>query len=124
MHKHRFALPSDTSAPERARRALESLGDLLDPRAADVHLLATELVAISLNSTRSESGKPIALSVELSDSAIRIEVSDDADVFDRVPVLFHGPDDRLKLIDEIADRWGITQGDEPNIWCMLERANG
>ncbi len=75
--RYLLELAHDPDSPAAARRALGDLADHLPPRRLqDAQLLVSELVTNAIRHAGLHDGDTITLSVEASDRALRIEVSD------------------------------------------------
>ncbi len=75
--RYRVDLAHDPDSPAAARRALGDLADHLPRRRLqDAELLVSELVTNAIRHAGLDDGDTITLSVEASDRALRIEVSD------------------------------------------------
>src|SRR5262245_56597430 len=114
--------------PSRSMRAIsdevEALLDGLDEgsrkRAA---LLAGELIAQVTG--RAPDGKPIGLTIELREDAVRLEATGpsiqgtaDHDTAAGDPLADWGQ----FILDREADRWGVGGGERPTIWAEFEVA--
>lgn len=121
--KLEIRLAHEPRAPAEARRAVESLGaPVTGDRLDDVRLLVTELVT---NAIRHAHGR-VDLEVQTVSGYIRVEVTDSGPGFD--------PKDRpeldlesmggrgLYLVERIADRWGVENGDRTVVWFEIEAA--
>jgi anti-sigma regulatory factor (Ser/Thr protein kinase) len=110
----RVSLPADHIAPARARAiAAPLLADLPPDRAKDVELLISELVTIAVAHSTSPPDQPIVLRISERGGAIRAEVEDAGEGFNGWRT---SADDAargwgLRLLDRMADRWGVERGD-------------
>ena len=118
-------LAPDLSAPERARRSLESVGEKLRPEVFDdIQLLVNELVT---NSVKFAPEGAIALKLTASEAAVRVEVHDDGPGFvptDAEPELGDTSGRGLFLVDALADRWGVTLDGTTCVWFEIDEAAG
>ena len=114
-------LPSTSSAPARARGALDQMAGRIAPeRMRDVRLLVSELVT---NAVRHSGGDAVRLVIALEGTTLRIEVHDPGRGF----VLKPPPDDPLRasgwglvLVEELADRWGIDHNPRTRVWFEMD----
>lgn len=107
----------------RVRRALEVLEHHMPTRAlATLHLLVSELVA---NGRRHAggAGSAIRVSVDHSDSKVRVEVHDlqEGQPFRQTTL---AEDERsswdLVLLDEMSDRWGVLEDTAGDVWFEID----
>jgi anti-sigma regulatory factor (Ser/Thr protein kinase) len=116
-------LAPDVRAPEAARRSLESLRPTLDDGVVDeAILLVSELVTNSVRHAELGPEDTIGVRVLTKPSALRVEVSDPGPGFD--PAGVERPNAEggwgLWLLDRIANRWGISEGDAAQVWFELD----
>lgn len=98
----RVRLDADLSAPQRARRAVETLGDRLSPQAiADLHAVVTELVGISLSSAGED---PIEFRLETRGEHLRGEISRAGGMGDGISGRGHA----LRILGALVEEWGIA----------------
>lgn len=127
-------LPPSTEAVGLAYRRLGSLGEFVEAEALeDLRLLISELVTNSLRHAGLGEEDWVQLEVEVSDGAIRAEVSNPGEGFEAG--LDAGPVEQeldspgrdsgwgLYLVDRISTRWGIAE-DTPEkgstgVWFVL-----
>jgi anti-sigma regulatory factor (Ser/Thr protein kinase) len=119
-------LRSDVKAPSAARRAVAHalVGRVTDAVLGSVQLLVSELVT---NSVRHSGGTPtdlIVVRVELTLSAIRLEVEDPGDgraVALREPDVDRGGGFGLTLVQTVSERWGLDRlvGGGTRVWAEL-----
>ncbi len=111
----------DARAPWHARRAVERLGDRIDPEIApDVMLLVSELVT---NSVKYGGAGPVRLEVRERDGRLRAEIIDQGVGF--TPIERDGDLDRvggwgLHLVESIATRWGVQGGRRTRVWFEID----
>ncbi|HXF73537.1 MAG TPA: ATP-binding protein [Actinomycetota bacterium] len=109
-----------------ARRALASLADELpDPVLDDLRLLVSELVGNSVRHARVGPDASLCVRVEVADRSVRVEVTDPGPGFeapggDRPAVGASGWG--LRLVDRIADRWGVDPGPPSRVWLEIDLA--
>jgi anti-sigma regulatory factor (Ser/Thr protein kinase) len=112
----------DTLAPQRARRAIEQLGPVIDPEVLpDVVLLVSELVT---NGVKYGAEERLRLQVEApSPRKLRVEVVNQGASFE--PVARDRPLTEvggwgLHLVEELADDWGVHAG-STHVWFEIDR---
>jgi serine phosphatase RsbU (regulator of sigma subunit)/anti-sigma regulatory factor (Ser/Thr protein kinase) len=119
--------PATLRAARDVADALAPLAGGLEPElAADLRLLATELVANAVRHTGVADGS-LELRVRLTGDVVHLSVADDGPGFevpDRPLVAPEGPGGwGLYLVDQCAARWGSERGDRHRVWFELERRN-
>jgi anti-sigma regulatory factor (Ser/Thr protein kinase) len=118
-------LPAGPFAPGDARHALDGLVDVLDAgRLDEIRLLVSELVTNSVRHAGMGSGDRVGLKVKVSDGAVRVEVADRGPGFEAgqpLPSLYQDSGWGLYLVEQIADRWGVTQDGGTCVWFELDR---
>jgi anti-sigma regulatory factor (Ser/Thr protein kinase) len=117
-----FDISRDPTAPARARRAIDGLGEQLDPTVApDVKLLVSELIT---NSVKYGADGDVTLKVEVDDPRrLRVEVADQGLGF--VPVPRTRPATEvggwgLHLVETLSNRWGVYAG-STHVWFEIDR---
>jgi signal transduction histidine kinase len=112
----------DLRAPAQARRAITPLGDRLDPEVlADTRLVVSELVS---NAVKYGVGEILLRVRTRGTHHVLIEVVDDGDGFSpvvRTASRFGPAGFGLKLVDELASRWGVHEG-TAHVWCEIDRS--
>ena len=117
--------PTAASAARNALLALEGRVDdgLLD----DVRLLVSELVTNSVRHSNIRARDIVCLDVEVSETALRIEVADAGEGFTPTPRDL----DRtrpggwgLYLVDQLADRWGVARDNRTRVWFEVDCGAG
>ncbi len=119
-------LPATPDAPRDARHALDRLEtelpkDILD----NVRLLVSELVTNCIRHSGIDPGASIELRVSPRNSVIRVEVSDPGEGFEPAPVslsLYSTSGWGLYLVQQIADRWGVSVENGTKVWFEIEAA--
>lgn len=113
-------------APAVARRSLDRLAGALDPDGLEtMRLLVSELVTNSVRHSRMGDGGWIRLSVEEKASALRVAVTDPGIGFDQRPGPPRPGDPSgwgLHLVEQLADRWGVSRDGETQVWFEIERS--
>ena len=111
--------------PDAARLARALVARWLDGRAepdlvADARLLTSELVTNSIRHADGCAGLPLQIAVTALDEVIRVEVTDQGhgDVRRRALHLGHGGFG-LHLVELLAARWGVNDGDGTQVWFEL-----
>jgi anti-sigma regulatory factor (Ser/Thr protein kinase) len=117
--------PTAASAARNALIALEGRVD--EDLLADVRLLVSELVTNSVRHSDIRSGEAVRMDVSVSETALRVEVSDGGQGFEPTPRDL----DRsrpggwgLYLVDELADRWGVVRDHLTRVWFEVDYAGG
>lgn len=112
----RLVLKPDELAPGKARARVSRLESRLGPRYDDVVLVVSELVTNSVR--HSASDQSIEMIVEVSESMIRVEVSDRGAGF--VPVeSMRGDGLGLIIVDRVAAHWGVTTNGSCTVWVEI-----
>jgi predicted RNA-binding Zn-ribbon protein involved in translation (DUF1610 family) len=108
-----------------ARRELELLRGVLDRAELDLTVrLVTQLISNSVKRAGAHAGRLLALEVSVTDSLVRGAVTDRANGFvpDRHVSGQPADGDRgLRLVDELADRWGVNTAHGTAVWFELDR---
>jgi anti-sigma regulatory factor (Ser/Thr protein kinase) len=110
-------------APEAARRSVETLRAEIDDRTVDdAVLLVSELVTNSIRHAGLDRDETIRVHVHRDESALRVEVTDPGGGFDPTEVPAPRPEGGwgLRLLDRIADRWGVSADDATRVWFELD----
>ena len=120
-----IALPPDPQAPRKARTALAALDGLLGGAFGDVQLLVSELVTNGVRHAGLRPGERLRVSVALVEDRVRVEVADPGPGFEHGPL---APDPTrpggwgLRLVEELAQRWGVERDGETIVWFEVARA--
>src|SRR5262245_61935832 len=101
-----WALPSDVTAPRRARHLVETAcADLSAPQVDTARLLVTELVANAVQ----HGAAPVLLHVVRDEGALRVEVQDGSpDLPSMVESAQGGRACGLWVVAALATDWGVT----------------
>jgi anti-sigma regulatory factor (Ser/Thr protein kinase) len=114
----------DVTAPGAARSELRALP--LNTGERDiVALLVSELVTNCVRDAALGTRQRIRMWAHVTDQAIRVEVIDGGAGIG-VALRKAAPPDRgwgLQLVEELADRWGITLAAGSHVWFELDRAD-
>jgi anti-sigma regulatory factor (Ser/Thr protein kinase) len=123
LTKQELLLPAEKESVTRARHALdEETKDLPAEVREDVRLLVSELVSNSVRHAGLAPDDLIGVSVEVEESRLRVEVSDQGPGFTPVstPSLETGSGFGLRLVDQLAHRWGVLRDDRVRVWFEIE----
>jgi anti-sigma regulatory factor (Ser/Thr protein kinase) len=110
------------AAPAMARNSLADLApglsrDQLD----DLRLIVSELVTNAVKHAGSRADERIRMTIELSPSRLRVEVTNRGRGFADRRTQASAQDSRgLLIVDQLADRWGTEFGSETKVWAELE----
>jgi serine phosphatase RsbU (regulator of sigma subunit)/anti-sigma regulatory factor (Ser/Thr protein kinase) len=125
-HEIRVRLPGNVDAVPLARRAIEELEPGLERAlAANLRLLVSELVTNSIRYADAPATAAVELHGAVFRDRVRVEVTDDGPGFEPRP---REPDADsrsgwgLYLVDQLADRWGVTSGETGGAWFEIDRA--
>jgi anti-sigma regulatory factor (Ser/Thr protein kinase) len=120
-------LPRALESAATARQAVGELSDQLpEDLLGDVRLLVSELVTNALRHAGLDENDRIELAVGVTDSAVRVEVTDHGRGFDPEAI----PTDPevaqgwgLYLVATLSDRWGAESHDgSTRVWFELDRS--
>ena len=117
-------LSPSAEAPVAARRSLERVTGGLDSHAVEtLRLLVSELVTNSVRHAGLESSQWIDLRVEPTPEAVRVSVTDPGRGFDRpsAPRAGDASGWGLYLVEQMADRWGVSQDGVTSVWFEIDR---
>ena len=122
----RFRLRPDARSPAEARRTLEALRlSLDDPIVDDAALLVSEVVSNSVRHAGLGAADTIEVRVRGSRSMLHVDVIDPGPGFEPKvdPRQDDGGQDNggwgLRLLDQVATRWGVEHGDRTRVWFDL-----
>ena len=117
-------LPPGPRAPGEARHALDGLAESIDPdRLDEIRLLVSELVTNSVRHARLEQHEWIGLRVTWAQGVLRVEVSDGGPGFESeipLPSLYQDSGWGLYLVEQIADRWGVSTEAGTRVWFEVD----
>lgn len=126
---HRGALnvhiPAGPDSAHAARRALGRLRRDLDPELLQkLCLLASELVTNCVRHSGIEPGSRVEVRVTQFDGVVRMTVADEGKGF--LPRPRESSMDvpggwGLVLVEELADRWGVVNGNGSCVWLEMDR---
>ncbi|MGH2785230.1 MAG: ATP-binding protein [Actinomycetota bacterium] len=119
-------IPAGIEAPRKARRLLQGvLRRIPQERADDVRLMVNELVTNSVKHASVESGAPIRVHIEIDGDALRGEVSDQGVGFRIRPMARERAEESgygLRLVQKMADRWGLKVRNGTCVWFEIDLA--
>ncbi|HEX9124189.1 MAG TPA: PAS domain S-box protein [Actinomycetota bacterium] len=115
--------PAAPQAVAEARRALDGLSRLVRPDCLDnLRLLVSELVTNAIRHGPADPEATVAVTVSLDGRTVHVEVEDGGGGF-RARL---GPAEDgtsgwgLYLVDQLATRWGIREGEPTRVWFELD----
>jgi integral membrane sensor domain MASE1/anti-sigma regulatory factor (Ser/Thr protein kinase) len=121
----RVRLPGNVDAVPLARRAIEELEPGLERAlSANLRLLVSELVTNSIRYADAPATAGVELYGAVFRDRVRVEVTDDGPGFEprpRTPDADSRSGWGLYLVDQLADRWGVTSGDTGGAWFEIDR---
>jgi anti-sigma regulatory factor (Ser/Thr protein kinase) len=124
----RFELQGGENAPHAARRAVDSIAGRIAPTVHDdVRLLVSELVANSVLHAPVDSDNSLTLVLSLSERRLRVEVHDAGHGFDASLPALDAPSksgNGLRLVEQLADRWGVGREPRTCVWFEVDRPGG
>jgi hypothetical protein len=111
----------DDSAPARGRMLVESWAAKLDREVLQVaRLLVSEVISLSIRSQdHAGTQSDVEVSLKLNPWRMRIEVMREAARFVFPSADAESADLSLSLVDELADRWGMSRTGNGTV-CWLE----
>jgi anti-sigma regulatory factor (Ser/Thr protein kinase) len=111
-------------APGRARTAVKAFNGSLSEVRDTVLLLVSEVVTNSVRHAGAGNDALLELDVEASPKGVRVQVIDKGPGFDP-EVDRREPDEEggfgLKLVHELADRWGVDANGVSRVWFEIDR---
>jgi anti-sigma regulatory factor (Ser/Thr protein kinase) len=90
----------------------------------NVRLLVSELVTNSVRHSQTGASDPIELRLAVFADRLRVEVSDHGSGFQRrvrTPERGSGSGWGLYLVDQLADRWGVSRDETTHVWFEIDR---
>lgn len=121
-----LTLRATPDAPRDARHALDRLAPEVPQNVLEnVRLLVSELVTNCIRHAGIDPGASIELRVAPRNSVIRVEVSDPGEGFEPAPVrlsLYSTSGWGLYLVEQLADRWGVSVENGTKVWFEIEAA--
>jgi anti-sigma regulatory factor (Ser/Thr protein kinase) len=122
MEHVELTLPRVPVSVARARAGLRPLREELGHRYQDAVLLASELAT---NAIRHGQGPTVTLIARMRGTKCRIEVIDGGSGFVPMPapVVTTGMSGRgLPIVAELADAWGVYEGNSTHVWFEIDMA--
>ncbi len=117
MTEFTLKVEPDAQAPRLSRKRLNDVRADLEPRYSDVALVLSELVTNSVRHGGDSDG--ISVEVETSDRKIRVEVTDHGPCFTKEEPRNGGMG--LDIVDQIADKWGVTSNGGCTVWVEISK---
>lgn len=117
MRELTLRVEADKQAPGVSRSRLNALRSQLEPRFRDVSVILSELVTNSVN--HAGSVDEVRITVSVSDESIRVSVTDAGPCFEDLSSSEGGLG--LRLVETIADAWGIDSHDGCTVWAELSK---
>jgi len=122
--RYAISLPHDPGSIPVARRELRRLeGDIDDTTLRNARLLVSELVTNAVRHVPADEGDEIELVVDRDDRRVRIEVADRGPGFvpsPRAPTNASTSGWGLRILDQVAQRWGLAEGPGARVWFELD----
>jgi anti-sigma regulatory factor (Ser/Thr protein kinase) len=119
-------LPATAAAAALARRELAATPGVAGELGYKVLLMASELIAVYVADLEPDPTRRLALKIRVSPERVRIEVGGpEPDV--SPDALLHSSETPslggmgLKIVDRMADAWGVQGEDDTSIWFELLR---
>jgi anti-sigma regulatory factor (Ser/Thr protein kinase) len=111
-------------APGDARHALDRLTGVVGTgRLEELRLLVSELVTNSVRHAGLTPGEWIEFRVDVSGALVRVEVADRGPGFvtaRSVPSMYQDSGWGLYLVEQIADRWGVSNEGGTCVWFEVD----
>ena len=121
----RLRLVNGPDAVGVARRGLDSLADEVESGTLnDMRLLVSELVTNSVRHARTCDRDELELEVSFSSELIHVCVTDHGPGFEASPRTAEddpGSGWGLFLVEQLADRWGVSLNGRTQVWFEIER---
>ena len=118
-------LPAEPGAIPLARQAIERLEPVLEHALmVNLRLLVSELVTNSIRHAHTPAWASVDLQATVFADRVRVEVGDQGPGFDPRPL---DPEREsasgwgLYLVDQLADRWGVTRTGGTRVWFEIDR---
>jgi len=120
MRELDIELSADEMAPRLSRARLSEIEEFLGLRSPDVKLVVSELVTNAVR--HAASTRKVRVRVKANDERIRLEVEDDGPGFP--PATSRGDGMGLKIIERLADDWGVEVDGKCTVWVELGKSVG
>jgi anti-sigma regulatory factor (Ser/Thr protein kinase) len=129
MDRHEMVIPVDPSGggPALARAAVTDIledSGMDQAQIQDAVLMTSELVTNGIRHARIPPDETLELQVDLTPSAIRIEVADaggNSTPIEVQPTANASGGWGLYLVERLADRWGAIQNAANVVWFEMDR---
>ncbi len=122
--RHSVTLPHEPDSIPAARRVLRRLeGHVDELTLRNARLLVSELVTNAVRHVPADEGDQIELVVDRDERRVRIEVADRGPGFDPSPRRRSSEATSgwgLRILDQIAQRWGLETGPGARVWFELD----
>lgn len=118
-------LPCEVASIRSARRLATDFAEdrLSDMQLDDLALMVSEVVANAVRHGSPEADGNIGLLLEEDQDVLRVVVTDGGQVFAFHPKTIDPDSDEhfgLLLVDELADRWGVSLDGKKAIWLEVD----
>lgn len=114
-----LTLDTTKDAPRISRRKLLEIRGEIEPRFDDIALVVSELVS---NSVRHSGRESVSISIRKTADTVRLEVRDPGPGFD--PDDTEGDGIGLRIVNRVADAWGIEKEGDCTVWVELNLPSG
>ena len=119
-----LTLTGEPEAAAKARQALRALGEVIpEPLYDDLALLVNELVTNSIRHAGLGDDGWIKVYAAVTPKVVRAEITDSGRGFSPVvhqPALLDVGGRGLYLLEELADRWGVSDDGQTRAWFEIE----
>ncbi len=116
--EHVVKLPAAPHAPVEARRALARMPGVSGQLGYKALLLISEVVTVWVHRAQAADQPAFPLRVEVSDSRVRVEIADETPDHASAPRV---DSYSRRILERVADRWGIDDNGHAAIWFELDR---
>jgi anti-sigma regulatory factor (Ser/Thr protein kinase) len=120
----RRRLSPDVTAPANARRAVREMHAAIgDAQLPDVELMVSELVTNAIEHGTPGGHSPLLLEVDAGPRGTRVRVTDEGDGFHphiSEPGSGSYRGRGLLIVDQLSDRWGVSNGSATTVWFELD----
>lgn len=119
------SVPASAEAGAALRRAVRSLDRWLGPQTADdVELLVSELATNGVKHARTFNGNRITLDACVDPGRLRVQVRDGGHGFEHRRRRANSAEPGgwgLRLVEDLADSWGIEGEPSTTVWFEIRR---
>ena len=122
-----FTFPATEKTPRLARRALDGQLAYLGPDAeARMRLAMSEIVTNAIRHGQLDPDERIVVTVDLRDTDARVAVTQPTRAEAAVDVVPREDDGGfgLRLVDQLADAWGVEPGPPGIVWFEIATTEG